>query len=607
MCAMELSPNDPTSEEIRLGELVEQYQQMRAQDASVGIGSMQGEAGELFPELAELAECLGMLRAGLGDESGEIPAEIGPYTIEAEIGSGVSGTVYRARRDGETVALKVIRDTMVASPEGRARFDAEIALAERLDHPHIARVLDHGDWGGRPYFAMELLDGGSLDELLRRIEDRGTSTPDEDWLGALDDAGIPKIGGTDSAAVTYARRIAALFAPVARALAHAARADLVHRDIKPGNLLLSKDGRLVLTDFGMAKVFGKQLTSTVAVLGTPGYMSPEQASGRSREADPRSDVYGLGASLYRALTLKFPVDADSFGELLAAILTQEPAPLDPVYPADLSRVVLRSLEKAPADRYPDADQFADDLERIARGRKPRSASLPVGRRAARFARRRRVPLAVSAAVLCLAVAAGWWFTRLASIDVQAFPSGQIVWDDEEMGESRWKGRVARGSHTLRVTCDRFKPHREPLELGAGDRALLRVHLRPINPFDSETLNLLARSYETAQVQDTDPPRARGMEDAPVPPPEDPDALARILERWPKKERARPAIRLLATQSLLTDGKFPEAYAAARAISDEHPREVVPLRLCLEALAQLGLEGSQTYFDLHNRYEGLTDG
>jgi len=605
---------NPTSEEIRLGEMLDQFHGLRQRDASVGIGTLHEEAGELFPELADLAECLGVLKAGLGEEFDEIPAEIGPYVIEEVLGAGVSGTVYRAHTKGDDspVALKVIRDTMIASPEGRARFEAEIALAQRLDHPNIARVVDHGEWEGRPYFAMELLEGGSLDDLLGKIENTGGKLPGDDWLRVLDDAGIAAAGvPASSAAAAYASRIAALFVPVGRALAHAARAGLVHRDIKPGNLLLSKDGRLVLTDFGMAKVFGKQLTSTVAVLGTPGYMSPEQASGRSREADPRCDVYGLGASLYRALTLNFPVEADSFTEMLAAILTLEPEPLGRFcaeYPVELSRVVLRSLEKAPEDRYADADVFADDLERVAHGRKPRKARLSASKRMGRFARKRRMPLAAAVAMLLLAVGGVWWVTRPAHIDVRAFPSGRIMWNQQAVGESHWDGQVARGAHKLEITRDRFHPYRESVELAAGDRALLSIHLRPIDPFDRETINLLAQSYEMTQIGDTEPPRARGGEsDDPVPAPDDPTALAKRLEKWPENERERPANRLLVIQSLLDDALLAEAYAAARALSDEYPQQALPIRLCLEALAQLGLEGTSTYSDLKRRFREIEDG
>ncbi|MHC4960462.1 MAG: serine/threonine-protein kinase [Planctomycetota bacterium] len=595
---------EPTADEIRLGELVDRFQEMRASDASLGIGSFVNEAGALFDQLTELSDCLDALQVGMGRESTDIPAQVGPYVIEATLGAGASGTVYRARRsgDGPAVALKVIRDSMVYSDEAHARFESEIELAERLDHKNIARVLDHGEWDGRPAYAMEFLPGGSLQDLLDRIESRCGPEPGADWLAMLDAAGVAPAERPGKPAETYARRLAALFAPVARALAHAARAGLVHRDVKPANLLLAGDGRLVLTDFGLAKVFDRQLTTTGAVLGTPRFMSPEQASGKSRQADTRCDVYGLGASLYRALTGKAPIDGQTFEELMAAILTTEPEPLESFhagYPAELSRVVLRSLEKDPGDRYADGETFADDLERVSRGGK--GTRLPAKRRAARFARRRRGPLVAGAAALVLLALGLWWFTRPAHVEIRTYPAAHIAWDDETLAQANWTGRVTRGTHLLQITRERFHAHREFVDLGAGQRALLSIHLRPLDPFDTETLQLLAQSYEVAEIGDSEPPRARGSSNDPVPAPKDPDALARELERWPAKERARPAIRLLAARSLFDKGLFAEAYAAARAVSDEHPDQALPARFCLDALAQLGLEGTKTYADLYERY------
>ncbi len=182
------SSPEPTPNEVRLGELVEQYQELRDRDASVGIEAMRDEAGDLFPELAELAECLGLLRAGFGEVEEDIPAEFGPYRIHAQLGAGVSGVVYRAAgRDGREVALKVMRESLVLSPEAMKRFRREIDVAERLEHPNAVKVLDHGEVGGRLYLAMELVDGCSLAELLTELGASGDA-PGDEWLAVLAEA-----------------------------------------------------------------------------------------------------------------------------------------------------------------------------------------------------------------------------------------------------------------------------------------------------------------------------------------------------------------------------------------------------------------------------------
>ncbi|MHC4974264.1 MAG: serine/threonine-protein kinase [Planctomycetota bacterium] len=598
------SSAEPTSNEVRLGELVDQYQERREQDASVGIGSMREEAGELFPELAELAECLGILRAGFGEDEEEIPAEFGPYRIHAWLGAGVSGIVYRAERDGRLVALKVMRESLVLNSEAMQRFRREIEIAERLSHPHAVRVFDHGEVGGRLYLAMELVDGCSLADLLTQLETAG-KTPCAKWLEILDLWSVPAAPGADPAEV-YARRMAALFAPVAQALAQAHSKDLIHRDLKPGNLLLGSDGRLRITDLGLAKVVGEEITSTVAVLGTPGFMSPEQASGASRDVDARTDVYGLGASLYRALTLKFPIEADSFGEVLAAILTQRPEPLPAAYPRGLDLVLSRCLEKERADRYPDAGALADDLERVARGRAPRIGRVSWLRRTQRVVRRRRQEVAVVAGLVLVALVIGfWWFTRPAFLEVEIFPEGVVTLNGDRLGVGNWSGEVDRGDYTLVARADRFVDYVDTFSLGAGGERSITYHLRPKDPFDTETLAVLAKAYG-ARVEEPIAVRPRGLSQEPLGAAlqvSQPQAFAQRLSVFDPDVRERPYIQLFAIQQLLDDGLFPEAYHASVALAEKHPGRRAPLRYALEALRRLHLEDRELY---HEHFQSLQE-
>jgi serine/threonine-protein kinase len=375
---------DPTPEEERLATLLLSYESRRDVDSAIGVGQFRDDAGELFDDLVGLAECLSLVKTGLADEDEgkAVPAAIGKYRVLSRLGVGVSGVVYSAEvpESGEHVAIKVMKDSIALSENAVERFRREIVVAGKLRDPHIVRVLDDGELGRCPYYVMELMEGRSLGDLLDEIELDCDPAPGECWMTKLDLCGVPPASGRPSSvADAYARRIAALFAPVARALAVASEAGLVHRDLKPDNILLRADGRAVVTDFGLAKLVGDDITATMAVLGTPAYMSPEQAAGRSKRVDARSDIYGLGATMHHALTGSGPVKADSFPELLAAILTERPPPVlafCPKYSTGISQVVERCLEKEPSARYPDGDTLSEDLYRVARGKSPRLGEVP---------------------------------------------------------------------------------------------------------------------------------------------------------------------------------------------------------------------------------------
>jgi serine/threonine protein kinase len=266
------------------------------------------------------------------------------YEILGELGRGGMGVVYQARQTslGRVVALKMILGGGHASDQRRLRFRREAELMARLQHPNILAIYDIGEFQGNAYLAMELCPGGNL------------------W-GRLHDGPLPP------------EEAARLVAKMARALAAAHAAGVVHRDVKPGNVLFTPDGEPKLTDFGLARLLEEEpqekerLTAPGLMMGTPRYMPPEQIEGRAVTA---SDIYALGAVLYECLTGSPPFSGGSMLDLLTRAMTERPAPpshVRPGVPAALDPICLRCLEKDPASRYPPAAAVAEALESFLRG------------------------------------------------------------------------------------------------------------------------------------------------------------------------------------------------------------------------------------------------
>src|SRR5262245_58895898 len=270
--------------------------------------------------------------------------EIPGYKVESVLGHGGMGIVFCARhlRLGRLVALKMTRAGSYAGPQERERFQREVEAVAALRHPNVVQVYDVGDVNGRQYFTMELMEGGSLARKL---------------AGALQPP----------------RQSATLLATLAGAIQAAHEAGLIHRDLKPDNVLLTADGRPKVADFGLARRLDADecLTLAGAVIGTPSYTAPEQARGDRGAVGPRTDVYTLGAILYECLTGKPPFRAATAAATLHQVVAAEPvAPrrLNPSIPRDLETVCLKCLRKEPERRYSSALEFADDLHRFLDGK-----------------------------------------------------------------------------------------------------------------------------------------------------------------------------------------------------------------------------------------------
>lgn len=306
---------------------------------------------------------------------------LGDYELIEEVARGGMGVVYKARQTklNRTVALKMILAGDLAGSDEIRRFETEAEAAANLQHSGIVPIYEVGEDNGRHFFSMEFVDGSTLGDLVKE--------------GPLS-----------------SRHAASLVARIADGIAYAHSNGVVHRDLKPGNVLIDGAGEPRITDFGLAKRtdVDSSLTGTGQVLGTPSYMAPEQASANADEVGPLADVYSMGAILYCLLTGRPPFQADNVLDTVLAVIHQEPvAPrqLNPTINRDLETICLKCLEKSPARRYASARQFADDLERWLTDRPIIARPRTLIHRASLFAKRNRALVGGAAVILMTLISA----------------------------------------------------------------------------------------------------------------------------------------------------------------------------------------------------------
>lgn len=379
----------PEPREILLSEVFQTLLVQSDQGRPIDWKRVSSDYPDLVQELRELIGAAQLAHV-LGGESTAAFAEVArvaspgsdrklqdftDYENLVEIGRGGMGIVYRAhqRSLNRDVALKMMVRGVFASPDDLRRFQTEAESAAKLTHPHIVPVFEVGEQSGLPYFSMQLVEGETLAQRISRSP-------------------LPP------------REAARLLIPVCRAIAYAHRNGILHRDMKPSNILLDQAGHPYVTDFGLARIVrenelslsplsvassaGNQsieafrsMTRTGAIIGTPGYMAPEQAIGDPSQIGPATDIYSLGAVLFAMLTGRSPFQCASPADAVIMALEHEPPPprlLNPAIDADLEMIVLKALQK-PADlRYVTADDFADDLQAFL-------ANEPVAARSSRLA------------------------------------------------------------------------------------------------------------------------------------------------------------------------------------------------------------------------------
>ena len=325
--------------------------------------------------------------------------DFGDYELLEQIGRGGQGVVFRARQKSlnRTVALKIIGLGQWATKAHLKRFRLEAEAAARLEHPGIVPIHEVGERDGSCYFSMKFVEGGQLDEVARREP-------------------MP------------IRRAVELIAKVARTVHYAHEHGILHRDIKPGNILLDAKGEPHLTDFGLARLVESEssVTQTLDVLGTPSYMAPEQAVGNNAAVSSATDVYGLGAVLYQLLTGQPPFAGGTTYETIKLLLDTEPRQprlLNPKIDRDLSTICLKCLEKDPKRRYSSALALAEDLERWLKHEPIQARRTGVFTRGRKWVRRNPARALLTASLVALAAASGWivWKSELIRQPVTTSP------------------------------------------------------------------------------------------------------------------------------------------------------------------------------------------
>jgi eukaryotic-like serine/threonine-protein kinase len=513
--------------------LAEEFAERRRRGESPSVSEYVRQYPELADEIRDVFPALEMMEEmapARGELTGPalpagaaaVPQQLGEYRIVREVGHGGMGVVYEAVQEslGRRVALKVLPFHALLQPSHLERFRREARSAARLHHTNIVPVFGVGEHNGVHYFAMQFIQGQGLDQVLEELKRlRGRARPGAAVAGATRGEAASLVSGghtqsgpvatgaetlslpgaasgppaeaapreapapaaaptafTAQAEAQYFRGVAQIGAQVADALAYAHRQGVLHRDVKPANLLLDTQGTVWVTDFGLAKAEGDDLTQTGDVVGTLRYMAPERFQGWS---DPRSDVYSLGVTLYELLTLRPAFEDRNRGSLIERILVENPPrprKIDPAIPRDLETVVLKAIDKEPARRYPNAGELADDLRRFLSDKPIQARRAGAWERARKWARRRPAVAALAAALLAaLLVLAGvgaWSYVSISQALGRAESERQAAVRARELEEVE-----RQQAEEARAEALRLRDAEEALRKQADDARAEAVKLR----------------------------------------------------------------------------------------------------------------------------------
>ena len=414
------------------------------------------ELGDTFPQFLDAVEAKEALDA-LIEPAGisSVPESIGPYTVLRRLGRGALGSVYEARhrRLDRTVALKLLHDAWLDDEDKRIRFRREARICARFQHDHLVPMLDAGEEDGRPYCAMQLIPGRSLKQEIE--------------------------AGAMQPTPAFFREVAGL----ADGLATLHAAGIVHRDVKPSNILVDPTGRMILTDFGLARSdLDVSVTETGSTLGTLPYLAPERLSDPDAGPTPGADVYALGATLYEMLAGRPAFSGPNAPAVLMKIKQGRPEPLGRVredLPVGCARIVEKAMQPRCDDRYASAAAMRDDLLRLAAGEEVQAAPVPWARRALRTAMH-YAPQIGLATILVLSVFL-WTSTRPARLILESLPAADVYLDGTRLGRTPLDIEVDAGEHRLAYRRDGFGSVETTFRVDAGGTYALNRPLDPRSP------------------------------------------------------------------------------------------------------------------------------
>ncbi len=481
-----------------------------------------------------------------GTNSSPGDGTLGDYAIVREIGRGGMGVVYEAEQIslGRRVALKVLPFAALLDSRQLQRFKNEALAAAQLDHPHIVDIIGVGCERGVHHYAMRYIDGMTLSDVIGQLRDHAENsgkqspsphaspadpfaltvqaltapTPPPDVHASPQPvASLAMLSSLGSArGRDFFRSAARLGVDAARALDYAHEHGVIHRDIKPGNIMLDRDGKVWVTDFGLAHIeTDVSLTMSGDLLGTPRYMSPEQVHGRRAIIDHRSDIYSLGATLYELLTLQPLFASTDRVELLRQIATEDPAParqIDPRIPADLETIVLKATAKDPQERYETASAVADDLQRFLDHQPIRARRPTLKQRITKWALRHTALVWSAVAILLVSTVAlaisTLLIAREQSQTAAALTKSQSNFDEAERQSEeaqRQRERAEENFHRAREAVDTYLTK-------VSENVLLN---QPgLQPLRRDLLELALKYYQDfAQLHEDDPTVQEELADA----------------------------------------------------------------------------------------------
>jgi tRNA A-37 threonylcarbamoyl transferase component Bud32 len=445
---MSALPSSSPATTVGLSELLLRWEDLRRQGGRPSAAEVCADQPELAPELEKQIQAILAMEAMLAvgkdtptePETPDGPQSVSPasrkgidffpsgYEVLEELGQGGMGVVYKARhqRLARLVAIKRLRAGVHAQPSQLARFRNEAEALARVQHPNIVQVFDVGEHDGEAFLALELVEGQGLAQKLAR-------------------------------SVLPAREAAGLVETLARGIHSAHERGVIHRDLKPANVLFTTEGTAKISDFGLAKCLDNDAgpTRTGEIMGTPSYLAPEQAEGKSKEVGPAADIYALGAILYECLTGRPPFQGESTLDTLEQVRLRDPLPpsrLQPKVPRDLETICLKCLEKAPRQRYGSARELADDLARFQTGEPIRARRASLAERGLKWVKRRPTQAAL-VAVTCTAA--------LVLLAVWAAFTAQVT---AERNHAREQEGIARANQKVAETeRDRAEQQRQRAE------------------------------------------------------------------------------------------------------------------------------------------------